>query len=144
KVRARQEARALEHDRRSGHADEPPRDPGTVLLSAMSDADRLLQQLKAQLDAGAFDGPALQALGEWIDRAARISELLIDVGFAERQARYVDAQAALLNAGLRWYRYELGRLLGVDLIDDPRAEEIENRMLEHLAEGAAPQVPADG
>jgi hypothetical protein len=88
-----------------------------------------------QIDSsGRFERPSV-----WVDMLwtverdlVAICKTMVDIGFAERQARYVDAQAMLLLAGLQWMRRELG------LADDDRWDTAERQMLEALGKGGPP------
>lgn len=89
-----------------------------------------------QVDAsGRFERPSVWVEMLWRaqEDLRRICKDMFDIGFAERQARYVDAQALLLSAGLAWFRRELG------LDGDERAERLERVMLAALASGAPPE-----
>lgn len=90
--------------------------------------------LKQVDKSGQFERPSVWVEMLWrVEKdLAEICRMMIDVGFAERQARYVDAQALMLVAGLGWLRKELGHG------DDPRWEEAERAMLMSLAQGMAP------
>jgi hypothetical protein len=90
-VRARQQQRILEAEARLRGEDFEPRDAPTVLISAMEDADGILQRLKMQVSEGQVDGPALSALGDWIDRVTRISKTIVDARVDERRVRVVEA-----------------------------------------------------
>lgn len=78
-----------------------PRDAGEVLVSAMVDADAILQRLKQNIAEGRFTAADLSALGDWIDRAARISKVLIDAKFDERRVRIAEATGAQLAEVVR-------------------------------------------
>jgi hypothetical protein len=90
--------------------------------------------LKQTDKTGSFERPSVWVEMLW--RAERdladMSKMMIDVGFAERQARYVDAQALMLVSGLAWLRKELG------MAEDPRWEHAERSMLLALAQGFTP------
>jgi hypothetical protein len=90
--------------------------------------------LKQQDTSGRFEKPAVWVEMLWRaqDDLRKICKDMFDIGFAERQARYVDHQAMLLAAGLSWFRRELG------LGEDPQAEQLERTMLAALAGGAPP------
>lgn len=97
--------------------------------------------LKQVDKTGQFERPSVWVEMLWrVEKdLAEICKMMIDVGFAERQARYVDAQALLLVAGLGWMRKELG------FETDGRWEEAERAMLMSLAQGMAPDKrPPEG
>lgn len=67
-----------------------------VLLSAMNDSHALLQRLKQNIAAGTITAADMSALGDWVDRSARVSKLVIDTGIHERQVRLAEGQGALI------------------------------------------------
>jgi hypothetical protein len=90
-----------------------------------------------QIDrSGSFEKPAVWVEMLWVAQRdlREICRVMFDVGFAERQARYVDSQAMLLQAGLLWFRRQLG------LENDPNAEAFERQMLAALAQGTPPEL----
>jgi hypothetical protein len=93
-------------------------------------------ELKQRDLSGRYEKPSVWVEMLWHaqDDLRRICKDMFDIGFAERQARYVDGQAMLLAAGLAWFRRQLG------LDGDPRAEELERTMLVALASGAPPDA----
>jgi hypothetical protein len=90
-VRAAREARIVAAEA----AREAPRsaaDAADVLTSAMNDAHALKERLKENLAAGRItEMQAFSALGEWVDRSARISKLVVDAGIEERQVRLAES-----------------------------------------------------
>lgn len=85
-------------------------DAADVLTSAMNDAHSLLQRIKQNIVNGRVTDGDLRALGEWVDRAARISKLVVDAGIEERQVRLAEAQGLVLAAIVKriFARLELG------------------------------------
>lgn len=86
------------------------RDPGQILLEAARDADATLQWLKAKITetGGRLDPVALSVLGDWIDRAQRVSKTVLDAKLDERAARMgkrqvglAESQGALLALAIR-------------------------------------------
>lgn len=71
-------------------------DAADVLTSAMNDAHALLQRIKENIANGRVTDGDLRALGEWVDRAARISKLVVDAGIEERQVRLAERHGQLL------------------------------------------------
>lgn len=72
------QAEVLDADRYAG------RDPGEVLLSAVADADAVLQRLKARVAAGEVAAGDLDALGTWLDRVGRLARAAMDSGAQQR------------------------------------------------------------
>lgn len=73
------------------------RSPGEVLVGAMHDADTVLQKIKGQALSGAQVDPALlNALGEWLDRAARVSKSVLDSGADEEITRQAQLEAQVM------------------------------------------------
>jgi hypothetical protein len=121
-------------------------DPQTALVETLQSKAGQVMYLRALVNnldqdslkqtdkTGSFEQPSV-----WVGMLRNaeadlvtVSKVMIDVGFSERQARYVDAQALLLVAGLQWMRRELGHG------DDPAWDRVERAMLESLAGGRAP------
>lgn len=76
------------------------RDPGEVLLAAVRDVDAIVQKVKTQVERREeLTGTDLLALGDWLDRAAKLAKTALDAGVQERQVRLHEAQGALV-AGL--------------------------------------------
>jgi hypothetical protein len=68
------------------------RDPGEALLAAAAEADAMVQRLRGQLDDGVFDAASVAALGDWLDRVARISKIVLDARVDERRLRISEAR----------------------------------------------------
>lgn len=101
-VAAAREARIIQGEAALAAADEPRRTPGEALLAAAGDADQILQQLKRRVQEGqAIDGPLLQALGDWLDRTARLSKVVLDARIDERKIELQQGQAKIVIAALR-------------------------------------------
>lgn len=147
KVTFERQRRALAERKLSRFATPVDVDPQTALMETLQSKAGQVMYLRAlvnrldesnlkQVDkAGSFERPAV-----WVEmlRAAEndlvnVSKLMIDVGFAERQARFVDAQALMLVAGLQWMRRELG------MVEQDAWDRAEQAMLESLAQGTVPE-----
>lgn len=86
--------------RRMYAEDHAEREPGEVLLAAVQDVDAIVQQIKRQVERREeLTGTDLLALGDWLDRAAKLAKTALDAGVQERQVRLQEAQGALV-AGL--------------------------------------------
>jgi hypothetical protein len=99
-VRNRREARILAAEA----AQEMPvtaTDAAAVMTSAMSDAHSLLQRLKVNMAKGQLESQDLTALGDWIDRAARVAKLVNDAGLEERKVQLAEDQARILASVIR-------------------------------------------
>lgn len=90
--------------RRMYAEDYAEREPGEVLMAAVHDVDAILQQLKRQTERREeLTGTDLLALGEWLDRASKLSKTALDAGVQERQVRLAEQQGQLLaRAGQRF------------------------------------------
>lgn len=73
-------------------------DPHGALLAALSDADAVLQALKAGIAAGQMSGESLDRFGAWIDRTARLAALAVSSGFAGNAQRLDESDADVLVA----------------------------------------------
>lgn len=61
----------------------------------------ILQRLKAKLAAGeAFDGGLLSVIGDWLDRTARLSKVVLDVRIDERRVQLEGAQARIVGMAM--------------------------------------------
>lgn len=109
-VQRRREARIALAQAQAMYGDEYlVRDPGDVLLAAVADGDAIVQKLKAQIQASeSVTGADLLALGEWLDRAARMSKAVLDLKLAERQVRLAEGQGLLVADVLRGAIADLG------------------------------------
>ena len=85
-------------------------DAGEALASAMNDAHSILQRLKRNIADGRVTMADMTALGEWVDRAARISKLAMDAGVEERRIQLAEADGKIL-AGV--IQRVLGQMLEV-------------------------------
>lgn len=86
--------------RRMYSEDFAEREPGEVLMAAVSDVDSIVQKIKQQVERREeLSGTDLLALGEWLDRAAKLAKTALDAGVQERQVRLHEEQGALV-AGL--------------------------------------------
>ena len=100
-VAAAREARIIAGTAALGQHFEP-RHPVEALLAAAADSDVILQRIKSTLAAGETPSAAmLTALGDWIDRTARISKLVLDAGIDERQVRLAESHGAQLVVVIR-------------------------------------------
>jgi hypothetical protein len=90
-VRAKREQRVLVAEARA--AVDPvvvvQREPEEVLLDALHDTNVTLQAIKAELHGGSVNPILLQVAGDWLDRVARISKIIVDGAVAERLERRV-------------------------------------------------------
>jgi hypothetical protein len=69
------------------------RDPAEALLAAAREADVMAQRLRSRLDAnGLLDASSVEALGQWLDRVARISKIVLDARVDERRLRISEAR----------------------------------------------------
>jgi len=73
-------------------------DAADVLTSAMNDAHSLLQRIKQNIADGRFSEADMRVLGDWVDRVARISKLVVDSGVQERRFELEAAQARMVVA----------------------------------------------
>ena len=71
-------------------------DPHGALLAALTDADAVLQALKASVATGQMSG--LDTFGAWIDRTARLAALAVSSGLAESRQRLAESEADVLVA----------------------------------------------
>jgi hypothetical protein len=55
-----------------------------LIISAMHDADEVLQAIKRQMAASEAPAVTLTALGEWIDRLSRVAKVVTDGGLQDR------------------------------------------------------------
>jgi hypothetical protein len=79
----------------------PTRSPGEALTAAAGDADLILQRLKRQVRTGeSIDGTLLMALGDWIDRVARLSKVTIDAGLNQQLVELEQAKARMVAAAV--------------------------------------------
>jgi hypothetical protein len=132
-VAAAREARIIEQRARlAGSKDFEVRDPAEALMAAAEDADLVLQRIKSEIQSGAVSSTQLEALGEWLDRVARLSKLIVDARIDERRVRLQEREADLLEVGLRWW------LDAVGLAGDQRAGRLLHVMLCALGEGRVP------
>lgn len=97
------------------------RDPGEALVSAAVDADQIVQRLKSSIEAGEeFKPGELRALGDWLDRVARISKTVIDARVDERRVRVTELQhrqfEAILKAVLRALGHDPDDQAVIDLV----------------------------
>ncbi|MDK3255592.1 hypothetical protein [Blastococcus capsensis] len=66
------------------------REPGEVLLAAVQDVDAIVQKVKQQVECREeLSGTYLLVLGDWLDRAAKLSKTALDAGVQERQGEMV-------------------------------------------------------
>lgn len=101
-VAAAREARILAGEASMAIDDAERRSPAEALLAASGDADVILQRLKRQVREGeAIDGSLLQALGDWIDRTARISKTVMDARIDEKRVELQQGQAQIVIAAVR-------------------------------------------
>ena len=85
------------------------RDPGDVLLAAVADGDAIVQKLKQQIQRReTLTGTDLLALGDWLDRAARMSRAVLDLKLDERRVKLAEAQGQLVADVIRAVLTELG------------------------------------
>ena len=76
------------------------RDAGEVLVAAVADVDGIVQKLKQRVrSAGELKPSDLDALGEWLDRVARMSRAVLDLKLDERRVR-VEEQVGLQVADM--------------------------------------------
>jgi len=94
-VRAAREVRILTAEA-AREAPKSSADSVDVLTSAMNDAHSLLQRLKVNIAGGQLTAADLTALGDWVDRAARISKLVVDAGIEERRVQIAAADGRIL------------------------------------------------
>lgn len=81
-------------------------EPEQILLSSLHDANATLQAIKAQLSeltasAGAVSPAMLGLIGDWLDRVARISKIIVDGEIAERLEKRLG-WAARDRADMMW------------------------------------------
>jgi hypothetical protein len=88
-VQRQREARIALAQAQAMYGDEyAVRDPGDVLLAAVADGDAIVQKLKQQIQQReTLTGTDLLALGDWLDRAARMSRAVLDLKLDERRVR---------------------------------------------------------
>lgn len=91
-VRAAREVRILAAEA-AMEAPQSAADAADVMTSAMNDAHSLLQRLKVNIADGRITGADLRALGEWVDRAMRASNLVMNAGLEERRVLISEATA---------------------------------------------------
>ncbi len=94
-VRAAREARIVAAEA-ALEAPKSMAEAGDVLLGAMNDSHALLQRLKQNIANGSVTAADLTALGEWIDRTARVSKAVVDAGVEERRVRMSEQAGALV------------------------------------------------
>jgi hypothetical protein len=58
-----------------------------LIISAMHDANEVLQAIKQQVAASEAPAVTLMALGEWIDRLSRVARIVTDGGLQDRVER---------------------------------------------------------
>ncbi|MCU1613130.1 MAG: hypothetical protein JWO98_670, partial [Frankiales bacterium] len=99
-VERRREARLVVAAARTMYSEDfAEREPGEVLLAAVRDVDAIVQQIKRQVERREeLTGTDLLALGDWLDRAAKLSKAALDAGVQERQVRLAEQQGQLLAA----------------------------------------------
>jgi hypothetical protein len=75
--------------------------PADALIGAAADADRILRQLTAALDAGGVaPSTLLSVVGEWVDRMARLAKVIIDSRIDERRLALEAAQLQLVRVAV--------------------------------------------
>lgn len=77
-----------------GQQSAPDRDPAQMLLDATGEADRIVRRLLDGEDV--MSRASLTAVGEWLDRVARLSKLVLDARIDERLARVSEVQGQLI------------------------------------------------
>ncbi|MGD7707251.1 hypothetical protein [Microlunatus sp. Y2014] len=101
-VKAKREARIMVAEAAMRGVPVVDRSPGEALLAAARDADAILQRLKAQADGDRLDRASLGALGEWIDRTARVTKTVVeskvDEAVVQRQQAITMGQAEEMAA----------------------------------------------
>lgn len=126
-VAAKREARIATWEAQQRRAPIEERDPADALLSAATTADKLVQRLTQEMDEEGTLRPAtVTALGEWLDRAGRLSKTVLDARIDERRTRVSEAQGIQLLGVLRGVLAEMGH----DLSPGSPAAQI---VLKHLA-----------
>lgn len=96
-VKAAKEARILAAEA-SAAAPMTRADAADVLTSAMNDSHALLQRLKENIASGRVTSADLKALGDWVDRAARVSKMVVDAGIEERRTQIAEHEGQLIAA----------------------------------------------
>lgn len=152
-VKAAREARIVAAEA----ALEAPRsaaDAADVLTSAMNDSHSLLQRLKSNIADGRVTVADLTALGDWVDRAARISKLVVDAGIEERRTRVSEAQGQLLVVAIQQILDGMLQHLVLRLKDQPDAVKLVQQAWPALpgivvppvlrSVSAAPELPSGG
>lgn len=98
-VKRRREARLVVAAARRMYAE---REPGEVLMAAVSDVDAIVQKIKQQVDRREeLTGTDLLVLGEWLDRAAKLAKTALDARVQEQQVRRAEAQGQLVADVIR-------------------------------------------
>jgi hypothetical protein len=114
------------------------RDPGEALVSAAVDADAIVQRLKSSMDAGEEFRPGeLRALGDWLDRVARISKTVIDARVDERKVRVTELQHRQFTEILKAVLVALGHDP-----DDPEVIEVVQSCSAAIGAGRRPGLAA--
>jgi hypothetical protein len=109
------------------------RDPGEVLLAAVADGDAIVQKLKQQIQAReTLTGTDLLALGDWLDRAARMSRAVLDLKLDERRVRVAEETGRQVAEVIRGVVSALGH----DPYD-PGVMRLVSTQLRALVDGAA-------
>jgi hypothetical protein len=76
-----------------------------------ADADRILTQLTAALDAGGIaPSTLLDVVGQWVDRMARLAKVIIDSRLGERRLELEAEQ-------LQWVRVAVARAIVAAQLD---------------------------
>ena len=87
-VKAKREQRVLVAEARAAAAVErvvlERREPEELLIDLLDDVNRILQQIKSELDGNVVSPALLQAAGEWFDRTARVAKTVIDGDLSQK------------------------------------------------------------
>jgi hypothetical protein len=143
-VERRREARVVVAAARRRYAEDfAEREPGEVLLAAVADVDAIVQKVKRQVERREeLSGTDLLALGEWLDRAAKLAKTALDAGVQERQVRLHEAQGALVVGLIRAIFAD--PQLALSAAQAAVAPSIAARHLRTLASGERPALESEG
>jgi hypothetical protein len=125
-VKVRREARvALAQAQRMYASDFAERDPGEVLLGTVADIDAVVQRLKRQVDGQDFlTAHDLVLLRDWLEMAAKWSNVVLSGRIEERQVKLAEQTAAQFVSVIQGVLADLGL--------DPRSSQVRHVVAERL------------